>query len=87
MFSLNEDNRFVMAQHPCDMRMGVNAMCGQVRMAGLNLAGGDVYVFVDCRRILQGAPPNGKLTLFALLFRACCLESHKEYVSLHSAGG
>ena len=50
MFSLNEDNRFVMAQHPNDMRMGVNAMCGQVRMVGLNPAGGDVYVFVGKSR-------------------------------------
>ena len=44
MFSLNEGNRFVMAQHPNDMRMGVNAMCGQVRMVGLDPANGDVYV-------------------------------------------
>ena len=27
MFSLNENNRIVMAQHTCDMRIGVNAMC------------------------------------------------------------
>ena len=39
-----------MAQHPNDMRMGVNAMCGQVRMVGLNPAGGDVYVFVGKSR-------------------------------------
>ena len=50
MFSLNEGNRFVMAQHPCDMRMGVDAMCGQVRMVGLNPVGGDVYVFVGKSR-------------------------------------
>ena len=31
MFNLNENNRFVMAQHPSDMRIGVNGMCGQVR--------------------------------------------------------
>ena len=30
MFNLNENNRFVMAQHPSDMRIGVNGMCGQV---------------------------------------------------------
>ena len=29
MFNLNEDNRIVMAQHPTDMRMGVNGMCGR----------------------------------------------------------
>ena len=50
MFSLNEGNRFVMAQHPNDMRMGVNAMCGQVRMVGLDPANGDVYVFVGKSR-------------------------------------
>ena len=50
MFSLNENNRIVMAQHPCDMRMGVNAMCGRVRMVGLNPASGDVYVFVGKSR-------------------------------------
>ena len=46
MFNLNEDNRMVMAQHPTDMRMGVNGMCGQVRKVGLEPANGDVYVFV-----------------------------------------
>ena len=50
MFSLNEGNRFVMAQHPSDMRMGVNAMCGQVSMVGLDPANGDVYVFVGKSR-------------------------------------
>ena len=50
MFSLNENNRIVMARNPCDMRMGVNAMCGRVRMVGLNPAGGDVYVFVGKSR-------------------------------------
>lgn len=31
MFNLNESNRIVMAQHPADMRMGVNCLSGQVR--------------------------------------------------------
>ena len=35
-----------MAQHPTDMRMGVNGMCGQVRKAGLDPSNGDVYIFV-----------------------------------------
>lgn len=30
MFNLNENNRFVMAQHPSDIRAGVNGMCGLV---------------------------------------------------------
>ena len=34
MFNLNGDNRIVMAQHPTDMRMGVNGMCGHVRGTG-----------------------------------------------------
>ena len=54
MFSLNEDNRIVMAQHPSDMRIGVNGMCGQVRKAGLNPTNGDVYIFVGkSRRIMK----------------------------------
>ena len=40
MFNLNENNRFVMAQHPSDMRMGVNGMCGQVRAVGLDPTNG-----------------------------------------------
>ena len=50
MFNLNEDNRIVMAQHPTDMRMGVNGMCGQVRKVGLEPANGDVYIFVGKSR-------------------------------------
>ena len=50
MFSLNENNRIVMARYPCDMRMGVDAMCGRVRAVGLDPAGGDVYVFVGKSR-------------------------------------
>ena len=46
MFSLNENNHIVIARHPCDMRMGVNAMCGRVHIVGLNPACGDVYIFV-----------------------------------------
>ena len=45
MFNLNENNRFVMAQHPSDMRIGVNGMCGQVRAVGLDPTNGDVYIF------------------------------------------
>ena len=50
MVTLNEDNRMVMAQHPTDMRMGVNSMCGQVRKMGLEPSNGDVYVFVGKSR-------------------------------------
>lgn len=39
-----------MAQHPTDMRMGVNCLCGQVRSLNLDPANGDVYVFVGRSR-------------------------------------
>lgn len=50
MFNLNEDNRIVMAQHPSDMRIGINGMCGQVRKVGLDPTNGDVYIFVGKSR-------------------------------------
>ena len=50
MFNLNEGNRIVMSQHPTDMRMGVNGMCGQVRKVGLVPSNGDVYIFVGKSR-------------------------------------
>ena len=54
MFNLNENNRIVMAQHPTDMRIGVNGMCGHVRSAGLNPTNRDVYIFVGrSRRIMK----------------------------------
>ena len=46
MFNSNENNRFVMAQHPSDMRIGVNGICGQVRAGGLDPTNGDVYIFL-----------------------------------------
>ena len=53
MFNLNEDNHIVMAEHPTDMRMGVNGMCGQVRKAGLEPSNGDVYIFVGKSRLTR----------------------------------
>ena len=50
MFNLNENNRIVMAQHPSDMRIGVNGMCGQVRRVSLDPTNGDVYIFVGKNR-------------------------------------
>ena len=50
MFNLNENNRIVMAQHPSDMRAGVNKLCGEVRQVGLCPTNGDVYVFVGKSR-------------------------------------
>ena len=54
MFNLNESNRIVMAQHPTDMRKGVNTLCGQVRSMGLDPADGKVYIFVGAsRRVMK----------------------------------
>ena len=39
-----------MAQHPSDMRIGVNGMCGQVRSVGLDPSDGSVYIFVGKTR-------------------------------------
>ena len=50
MFNLNEDNRIVMAQHPTDIRKGVNTLCGEVRRVGLDPTNGDVYIFVGKSR-------------------------------------
>lgn len=47
MFNLNESNRIVMAQPPTDMRKGVNTLCGEVRMAGLDPADDKVYIFAS----------------------------------------
>ena len=52
MLNLNENNRFVMAQHPSDMRIGVNGMCGQVRAVGLDPTNAHVYIFVGSSRTL-----------------------------------
>lgn len=38
------------------MRMGVDAMCGQVRAVSLNPACGDVYIFVDKSRNVMKIP-------------------------------
>ena len=50
MFNLNENNRIMMSQHPSDMRIGVNGMCGKVRSAGMNPTSGDVFIFVGKTR-------------------------------------
>ena len=54
MFNLNESNRIVMAQHPTDMRKGLNTLCGQVRMLGLDPSNGYVYICVGrSRRVMK----------------------------------
>ncbi len=43
-----------MAQHPCDMRIGVNGMCGQIRSLNLDPTDGSVYIFVGkSRKIMK----------------------------------
>ena len=75
MFSLNENNRIVMARYPCDMWMGVNAMCGRVRAVGFNPAGGDVYVFVGksrkVRKILHWERGAEDDAVFCSLLESC----------------
>ncbi len=50
MFNISESDRIVMAQHPSDMRMGVNCLSGQVRSVGLDPTDGNVYIFVGRSR-------------------------------------
>ena len=50
MFNLNENNQFFIFNHPTDMRMGVNTMCGKVRQSGRNPTDGMVYAFVGKTR-------------------------------------
>ena len=58
MFNLNENNRFVMAQHPSDMRIGVYSMSGQVRAVGAarslasNRSGGSLMSWTTCATTL-----------------------------------
>lgn len=53
MFNLNENNWIVMAQHPRDMRIGVNSMYGQVHRMGLDPTNDDVYIFVGKSRKIR----------------------------------
>ena len=56
-----------MAQHPTDMRMGVNGMCGQVGKVGLDSSNGDVYIFVGKSRTTMKLL-HWELLLFAKTF-------------------
>ena len=50
MFSLNEDNRYVVCLQGVDLRKGVDGLCGVIRYLSLNPANGDVYVFLNKTR-------------------------------------
>ncbi len=67
MFNLNESNRIVMAQHPTDMRMGVNCLSGRVRLVGLDPSNGDVYIFVGKSREGNENPALGARRIRGLL--------------------
>lgn len=54
MFNLNESNRLFISHQPSDMRIGVNGMCGQIRLCNLDPTNGDVYIFVGkSRKIMK----------------------------------
>lgn len=54
MFNSNESNRLFISHHPSDMRIGVNGMCGQIRLYNLDPTNGDVYIFVGkSRKIMK----------------------------------
>ncbi len=50
MFSLNEDNRYLVCLQGVDLRKGVNGLCGVIHYLSLNPTNGDVYVFLNKTR-------------------------------------
>ena len=50
MFSLNEDNRYLVCLQGVDLRKGVDGLCGVIRYLRLSPANGDVYVFLNKNR-------------------------------------
>lgn len=60
MFNLNKNSRITMALHPTDMRMDVNCLCVQVRLAGLQPNSGDVYILVvRSRKVMKIVAEEG----------------------------
>ena len=53
MFSLNEDNRYLLSSTPTDMRIGVNGMYAKVRLSGSDPTCGKMFVFVGKGRRLM----------------------------------
>ena len=47
MFSLNEDNRYLVCLQGVDLRKGVDGLCGVIRCLSLSPTNGDVYVFLN----------------------------------------
>ena len=50
MFSLNEDNRYVVCLCGIDLRKGVDGLSGLIRYLSLNPVNGNVYVFLNKSR-------------------------------------
>ncbi len=50
MFSLNENNRYLVCLQGVDLRKGVDGLCDVIRYLSLNPANGDVYVFLNKTR-------------------------------------
>lgn len=46
MFSLNENNRYMVCLQGVDLRKGVNGLYGVIRHLSLDPTNGDVYVFL-----------------------------------------
>ena len=50
MFSLNENNRYLVCLQGVDLRKGVDGLCGVIRCLSLSPTNGDVYVFLNKTR-------------------------------------
>lgn len=50
MFSLNENNRYLVCLQDVDLRKGVDGFCGVIRYLYLIPINGDVYVFLNKNR-------------------------------------
>ncbi|NLA63481.1 MAG: IS66 family insertion sequence element accessory protein TnpB [Bacteroidales bacterium] len=50
MFSLNENNRYLVCLQGVDLRKGVDGLCGLIRCLSLSPTNGDVYVFLNKTR-------------------------------------
>ena len=50
MFSLNENNGYVVCLQGVDLRKGVDGLCGLIRHLSLSPTNGDVYVFLNKTR-------------------------------------
>ena len=47
MFSLNENNHYLVCLKGVDLHKGLNGLCGVIRYLSLSPTSGDVYVFLN----------------------------------------